>query len=75
MSVSPTEINPDDPIVELPMEIRCSVCKTLIRDDIAHWPLSHVKMAERNSKWTGVVISHSYCDKHTPTAPDFTAEE
>lgn len=66
MSVSQTEVNPDDPIVELPMEIRCAVCKILIRTDTAHWPESHVKRVERNSNWTGVVISHGYCTEHDP---------
>lgn len=66
MSVSQTEVNPDDPIVELPMEIRCMVCETLIKNDTAHWPRSHITRAERSPKWTGVVVSHGYCYEHDP---------
>lgn len=60
--VSQTEVNPDDPIVELPMQVICSVCNTIIREDIAKWPQSHVSMAQRNPNWKGIVVSHTYCN-------------
>lgn len=62
MSVSQTEVNPDDPIVELPMQVVCSTCGTIIREGIAKWPQSHITMAQRNPNWKGTVVSHAYCD-------------
>lgn len=63
----PVETVPDDPIVELPVKVVCSVCNVIMREDVARWPKSHVDMARRNPSWTGVVISHSYCPEHNPS--------
>lgn len=61
------ELNPDDPIVELPMKVLCSVCKAVIREDVARWPQSHIDKMKNIPQWTGEVISHGYCEEHDPS--------
>lgn len=60
------ELNPDDPIVEIPMQVVCMVCKTVISESVAHWPQSHIRAMEKFSWWKGVVVSSDYCEEHKP---------
>jgi len=62
-----SELNPDDPIIELPMKVVCTVCNKVIRENIAHWPQSHVDRMKKIPSWTGEVISHGYCSEHDPS--------
>lgn len=62
----PAETVPDDPIVELPMKVLCSVCGVMIKETVAEWPQSDIDRMKKMSGWTGVIISHGYCPKHNP---------
>lgn len=65
-----SELNPDDPIVELPMNVICAICNVVIRKDVAHWRQSDVDNIKKFKDWTGILITRGYCPEHDPSRPE-----
>jgi hypothetical protein len=63
------EKNPDDPMVELPIEVYCMICDKVLTTSVVRWPQSHIDRMKNIPEWQGVVRSGSYCEDHKPTKP------